>query len=111
MEWVVGSGMVLGLLAVAAGMASIRTGWTLPWVRRRVTHPPELNDHVRKADGVLGQLFIRSDLDADPTHITLQVRSERLARRLERIWESLEHLPVLVHRKGPKTFAPISSAL
>ncbi|MFF0095117.1 hypothetical protein ACFYSF_35000 [Streptomyces canus] len=39
MEWVVGSGMVLGLLAVALGVASMRTGWTLPWVRRRVTRP------------------------------------------------------------------------
>jgi hypothetical protein len=45
------------------------------------------------------QLFIRSELDADPTHITLQVRSERLTRRLERVWQALEHLPVLVHRK------------
>lgn len=42
MEWVVGSGsgMVLGgLLAVTLGMVSMRTGWTLPWVRRRVTRP------------------------------------------------------------------------
>ncbi|MDT0484681.1 hypothetical protein [Streptomyces doebereineriae] len=39
MEWVVASGMVLGLLAVTLGMAAIRTGWTLPWVRRRVTRP------------------------------------------------------------------------
>lgn len=39
MEWVVGSGMFLGLLAIALGMASIRTGWTLPGMRRRVTRP------------------------------------------------------------------------
>ncbi|MFI2347939.1 hypothetical protein ACH492_13020 [Streptomyces sp. NPDC019443] len=39
MEWVAGCGMVLGLLAIALGTASIRTGWTLPWVRRRVTRP------------------------------------------------------------------------
>ncbi|MEU0946604.1 hypothetical protein ABZ379_28195 [Streptomyces canus] len=31
--------MVLGLLAVTPGMASMRTGWTLPWVRRRVIRP------------------------------------------------------------------------
>jgi hypothetical protein len=39
MAWVAGFGMVLGLLAIALGTASIRTGWTLPWVRRRVTRP------------------------------------------------------------------------
>ncbi len=39
MEWVVGSGMFLGLLAVALGVASMRTGWALPWVRRRVSRP------------------------------------------------------------------------
>ncbi|WP_406301457.1 hypothetical protein OHA61_02425 [Streptomyces sp. NBC_00885] len=39
MGWVVGVGMALGLLGIALGTASIRTGWTLPWVRRRVTRP------------------------------------------------------------------------
>ncbi|WSQ15238.1 hypothetical protein OG604_50350 [Streptomyces sp. NBC_01231] len=39
MEWVVGSGMVLGLLAIPLGVASMRAGWTLPWVRPRVTRP------------------------------------------------------------------------
>ncbi|MEU8831724.1 hypothetical protein [Streptomyces sp900116325] len=39
MEWVVGSGMFLGLLAIALGLVSIRTGWTLPGGRRRVTRP------------------------------------------------------------------------
>ncbi|MGW2821712.1 hypothetical protein ACWC24_11985 [Streptomyces sp. NPDC001443] len=39
MEWVVGVGMVLGLLFMALGVASIRTGWTLPWARRHVRHP------------------------------------------------------------------------
>jgi hypothetical protein len=35
-----GSAMALGgLLAVALGVVSMRTGWTLPWVRRRVTRP------------------------------------------------------------------------
>ncbi|MFD3844067.1 hypothetical protein ACFWWC_49090 [Streptomyces sp. NPDC058642] len=29
--------MFLGLLAIALGMASMRPGWTLPWVRRRVS--------------------------------------------------------------------------
>lgn len=39
MEWVVGSGMLGGLLLIALGTASIRTGWTLPRVGRRVTRP------------------------------------------------------------------------
>lgn len=39
MEWVVGSGMFLGLLAVVLGVASMRTDWSLPWARRRVTRP------------------------------------------------------------------------
>ncbi|MFD7872532.1 hypothetical protein ACFV5G_00120 [Streptomyces sp. NPDC059766] len=38
MEWVVGIGLVLGLLFMALGVASIRTGWTLPWARRHVRH-------------------------------------------------------------------------
>lgn len=33
MEWVVGTGTFLGPLAIALGMASMRPGWTLPWVR------------------------------------------------------------------------------
>jgi hypothetical protein len=39
MEWVVGVGMFLGLLAMAEGTAAIRTGWTSPWPRRRVIPP------------------------------------------------------------------------
>ncbi|WP_406277345.1 hypothetical protein OHT93_34885 [Streptomyces sp. NBC_00191] len=39
MGWVVGVGMALGLLGIVLGTASIRTGWTLPCVRRRVTRP------------------------------------------------------------------------
>ncbi len=39
MKWVVGIGMFLGLLIFALGVASIRTGWTLPWARRHVRHP------------------------------------------------------------------------
>ncbi|MEU1180830.1 hypothetical protein ABZ464_24880 [Streptomyces sp. NPDC005820] len=58
---------------------------------------PGTSDTEHETTG--GQLFLRSDLDADPTHITLQVRSERLTRRLERIRQALDHLPLLVHRK------------
>lgn len=39
MEWVVGSGVLGGLLLIALGTASIRTGWTLPGVGRHVTRP------------------------------------------------------------------------
>lgn len=39
MEWVVGVGLFLGLLIFALGVASIRTGWTLPWARRHIRHP------------------------------------------------------------------------
>jgi hypothetical protein len=61
---------------------------------------------------VCGQLFIRSELAADPTHITLQVRSERLTRRLERIRQALDHLPLLVHRKRTEDIrADLMSAL
>lgn len=74
--------------------------------------PTDAGPPKTEHDIALGQLFIRSDLDADPTHITLQVRSERLARRLERIWQALEHLPVLVHRKRTEDIrADLLSAL
>lgn len=39
MAWFVGVGMVLGALLIACGIASLRTGWVPPWVRRRVTRP------------------------------------------------------------------------
>ncbi|KUO14405.1 hypothetical protein, partial [Streptomyces dysideae] len=39
MEWVVGVGVLLGLLALGMGVASIRTGWTLPWAWGRVQRP------------------------------------------------------------------------
>ncbi|WP_223280852.1 hypothetical protein [Streptomyces antnestii] len=39
MEWVVGTGMLAGLLLIASGTASMRTGWVPPWARRRVTRP------------------------------------------------------------------------
>ncbi|MEU2930785.1 hypothetical protein ABZ636_38125 [Streptomyces sp. NPDC007251] len=39
MEWLVGMGMLGGLLLIALGAASIRTGWTLPFMVRRVTRP------------------------------------------------------------------------
>ena len=31
--------MVLGVLAIALGTASIRRGWTVPWARRHVARP------------------------------------------------------------------------
>ncbi|GAA5707359.1 hypothetical protein Save01_08222 [Streptomyces avermitilis] len=39
MDWFVGLGMVLGVLAIALGTVSIRTGWTLSWARRHVARP------------------------------------------------------------------------
>ncbi|MEV0177469.1 hypothetical protein AB0I00_41020 [Streptomyces sp. NPDC050803] len=39
MDWVVGTGVVLGLLALATGAATIRTGWLPPLARRRVFRP------------------------------------------------------------------------
>ncbi|MFH8935394.1 hypothetical protein [Streptomyces griseosporeus] len=37
MGWTVAGGMVFGVLLVALGVAALRTGWTLPWARGRVT--------------------------------------------------------------------------
>ncbi|KUN77071.1 hypothetical protein AQJ66_34240 [Streptomyces bungoensis] len=34
-----GAGVALGALLIASGIASLRTGWVPPWVRRRVTRP------------------------------------------------------------------------
>ncbi|MER5892231.1 hypothetical protein [Streptomyces sp. NPDC001876] len=39
MAWVVGTGSFLGLLAVAWGLVTLRTGWVLPTARRHVTRP------------------------------------------------------------------------
>jgi hypothetical protein len=39
MNWVVGVGIVVGLLAMAAGTIALRTGRTVPWLRRRVVRP------------------------------------------------------------------------
>ncbi|WP_326706115.1 hypothetical protein [Streptomyces cyaneofuscatus] len=39
MAWVVGAGMLLGLLFIAMGTATLRTGWLLPTARRHVTRP------------------------------------------------------------------------
>ncbi|MFB7710094.1 hypothetical protein [Streptomyces sp. NPDC056105] len=38
MKWFVGIGVLGGLALITAGVASMRTGWTLPW-SRRVTRP------------------------------------------------------------------------
>lgn len=37
MAWVVGTGGVLGLLVIALGIVTLRTGWVLPPARRHVT--------------------------------------------------------------------------
>lgn len=39
MAWIVGTGMLLGVLAIAMGIATLRTGWVLPTARRHVTRP------------------------------------------------------------------------
>ncbi|MEU3519077.1 hypothetical protein ABZ770_28035 [Streptomyces sp. NPDC006654] len=39
MAWVVGTGAVLGMLAIVSGIVTLRTGWILPTARRHVTRP------------------------------------------------------------------------
>ncbi|PJN10982.1 hypothetical protein CG723_08200 [Streptomyces sp. CB01635] len=39
MTWVVGTGAFLGMLAIASGIVTLRTGWILPMARRHVTRP------------------------------------------------------------------------
>ncbi|AWE54349.1 hypothetical protein DC008_34980 [Streptomyces nigra] len=39
MAWVVGTGVLLGLLAIALGILTLRTGWVAPTARRHVTRP------------------------------------------------------------------------
>ncbi|MCX4532277.1 hypothetical protein OHA79_32885 [Streptomyces sp. NBC_00841] len=39
MAWVVGAGMLMGLLAIASGIVTLRTGWILPMARRHATRP------------------------------------------------------------------------
>lgn len=39
MAWVAGTGVLIGLLAVASGIGTLRTGWALPTARRHVTGP------------------------------------------------------------------------
>lgn len=39
MAWIVGTGAFLGLLAIALGIVTLRTGWILPTARRHVTRP------------------------------------------------------------------------
>ncbi|WP_407840610.1 hypothetical protein ACE1OC_36595 [Streptomyces sp. DSM 116496] len=39
MAWVVGTGALLGLLAIALGIVTLRTGWILPTARRHVIRP------------------------------------------------------------------------
>ncbi|MEU0307442.1 hypothetical protein ACWGH7_21415 [Streptomyces cyaneofuscatus] len=40
MAWAVGTGLLLGLLLIAMGTATLRTGWIVPTARRHVTRPP-----------------------------------------------------------------------
>lgn len=39
MAWVVGTGGLMGLLVIALGLVTLRTGWILPTARRHVTRP------------------------------------------------------------------------
>ncbi|MEW5536768.1 hypothetical protein AB1339_03720 [Streptomyces cyaneofuscatus] len=39
MAWVVRTGLLLGLLLIAMGTATLRTGWIVPTARRHVTRP------------------------------------------------------------------------
>ncbi|MGW7224703.1 hypothetical protein [Streptomyces cyaneofuscatus] len=39
MAWVVGTGLLLGLLLIAMGTVTLRTGWIVPTARRHVTRP------------------------------------------------------------------------
>ncbi|MGW3246026.1 hypothetical protein [Streptomyces sp. NPDC001070] len=39
MNWVVGTGIVVGLPAMTAGAIALRTGRTVPWLRRKVLRP------------------------------------------------------------------------
>ncbi|WP_405551122.1 hypothetical protein [Streptomyces sp. NBC_01171] len=39
MAWIAGTGAFLGLLAIALGIVTLRTGWILPTARRHVTRP------------------------------------------------------------------------
>ncbi|MFJ8857069.1 hypothetical protein ACIRD8_01420 [Streptomyces sp. NPDC102451] len=39
MAWVAATGMLIGLLAIALGISTLRTGWILPPARGHVTRP------------------------------------------------------------------------
>ncbi|WP_327121168.1 hypothetical protein OG206_28790 [Streptomyces sp. NBC_01341] len=39
MAWTAGMGALLGLLAIASGFVTLRTGWIVPTARRHVTRP------------------------------------------------------------------------
>ncbi|CAM5528059.1 hypothetical protein [Streptomyces pilosus] len=39
MVWVVGIGVLVGLLMVASGVGTLRTGWVVPSARRHVARP------------------------------------------------------------------------
>ncbi|WP_327258850.1 hypothetical protein [Streptomyces sp. NBC_01240] len=39
MAWVVGANVLMGLLLIALGLVTLRTGWILPTARRHVTRP------------------------------------------------------------------------
>ncbi|MFI6875119.1 hypothetical protein ACIBL6_16950 [Streptomyces sp. NPDC050400] len=53
MAWVVGAGALLGILAIASGIVTLRTGWVLPTARGHVARP--------QLHGI-GTLFIGSNL-------------------------------------------------
>ncbi|MFF8837431.1 hypothetical protein [Streptomyces sp. NPDC015130] len=39
MAWIVGTAVFLGLVVVALGIVTLRTGWVVPTARRRVARP------------------------------------------------------------------------
>ncbi|MFJ9635180.1 hypothetical protein [Streptomyces sp. NPDC101178] len=39
MAWVVGTNLLLGMLLIAMGTVTLRTGWIVPMARRHVTRP------------------------------------------------------------------------
>ncbi|MGW5070852.1 hypothetical protein ACWEQJ_33040 [Streptomyces cyaneofuscatus] len=39
MAWVVGTGLLLGMLLITMGTVTLRTGWIVPTARRHVTRP------------------------------------------------------------------------
>jgi hypothetical protein len=60
--------MTVGVLEIALGTASIRTGWTLPWVRRHVARP-RIYGLGAVLVGTAG-VVLTYDTDTDTEHTT-----------------------------------------